>query len=506
MQIPQVDRGFSDRSGPATGCFIRDLEVAVLTLVAASVMVAFPITAHIVNPLLGILTVLLLATICAIVAPGVAIVTILASFMFQNLVVSLVSNWVHSKVEFDVIRAYNFLILCTCWLTIAIRFLMNWRTKPGNIVIFLKVTTAALTAIGVYFVVGFALYGTAAIVNLRNIAMPLLLFQICLVVFAERPVRITPALTGLGISVIFCAITEVLFRDQWLTYTNSEKYWSLFNGPNWATLQLDEHARKTGEVITTLTDTFRISFFNSPLLSDIGVPVMRIFGPNMHAISFAYCLIMFAIFTLYRGRLLQATVFIALAMLCSVKGPVIVFLMVAISWSIYCIIGSRLAFAFHSIVVVAYAVVGVIVGSRIGDYHVLGLISGFYNFLENPIGRGIGIGGNLSPLFNTIDFQQAQAVGHTPFPVESSVGVLLYQMGIFALAPIGAYVWLSWKLLKLGSITQNGLHVAMAFTLLSIVANGLFQEEAYFAPLSLTSFLALGGMIIGAGVREGMTG
>ena len=47
-------------------------------------------------------------------------------------------------------------------------------------------------------------------------------------------------------------------------------------------------------------------------------------------------------------------------------------------------------------------------------------------------------------------------------------------------------------------------HAAAAFALLTMVCTGLFQEEAYFAPLALASFMALAGMIVGAAAREGL--
>jgi hypothetical protein len=95
-------------------------------------------------------------------------------------------------------------------------------------------------------------------------------------------------------------------------------------------------------------------------------------------------------------------------------------------------------------------------------------------------------------------------LGRTPFPVESAVGVLIYQIGIFALAVIGAYLWISWRLMLVAQRTGNSLHAAAAFALAPTVATGLFQEEAYFSPLALGLFAALAGMIIGASIRTNL--
>jgi hypothetical protein len=477
-----------------------------MILTGTAVMVAAPLLGHSIHQMLGIAMVVVLAGACAVYAPHISIITIFFSFMFQNLIVSLLADGIHTDDEFDMIRAYNFFTLCISWLVMAACFVAHWQSRPRSADIYLKVTVANLVIVGVYFMIGFAFYGTAAIINLRNIVTPLLLFQICLIVFALRPVRLGPALTGIGILLIFCGFVEFLYRDGWLFYTNSGAYWTLAIGPNWATLAYDKAAKQTGLVVVGLTDTFKIDFFNSPMLADLGIVMMRLFGPNMHAISFAYCLSFFTIFTLYRGRFVQAALFFVLLFLCNAKGPLIVFFMVGISWTVFRLFGARLAYALAVVGAVLYGIVGVLVGRQIGDYHVLGLTAGLYDFLSNPIGQGIGSGGNLSPLFTTIDWQAAQSLGRTPFPVESSVGVLMYQLGFFAFMLISTYLWLSWHLLKLAHHTRNSLHAAASFALVAITANGLFQEEAYFAPLSLALFLALTGMILGAGIRSGMIG
>ena len=124
------------------------------------------------------------------------------------------------------------------------------------------------------------------------------------------------------------------------------------------------------------------------------------------------------------------------------------------------------------------AAIGIVIGLGLGDYHVIGLMGGLYEFVANPIGGGIGAGGNLSSEFSKIDWPAAQAAGRTPFAVESAVGVLLYQIGVFALAVIGAYIWIAWRVLLIARTTGNDLHAAAAFALLTMVGTGLFQEEA----------------------------
>jgi hypothetical protein len=82
--------------------------------------------------------------------------------------------------------------------------------------------------------------------------------------------------------------------------------------------------------------------------------------------------------------------------------------------------------------------------------------------------------------------------------------VLLSQTGVFAFAVMGAYVWIAWRVLLIARMTGNDLQAAAAFALLTMVGTGLFQEEAYFAPLALALFMALAGMIVGAAGRSGL--
>jgi len=489
--------------GPSSG-FAAELAHVAIGLSIAAVMIFAPVAAHGVHPGLGILTTLFLAGICAWRLPQIAVVAIVFSFLFQNLFVSLMTGFIQGEDDFDIIRAYNFLLLCTVWLVIAALYLARWNRRPRGLDPYVRASFAVLVAIGLYFLVGFVFNGMTAVIYLRNIVTPVLFFQICLVLFASQPVKLTSMLTSAGVLAMLCGYFEFLNRDTWLYWTNGYAYWELASGPNWATLAYDKMAAETGVVASRLTDTFTIDFFNSPLVSGLGIEMMRIFGPNMHAISFAYALSFFTMFTLYRGRFLLAALFFVLAFLCNAKGPLILMLLAMASWAVFRLFGARLAFALHALALAGYAVIGVVLGLRMGDYHVLGLMSALHEFPLNPIGHGIGSGGNLSPSFELIDWPTAQATGRTLFPVESSIGVLMYQMGIAAFGIVAFYCWTAWRVMTIARETGNSLHAAAALSLLVMVTNGLFQEEAFFSPLALALYLGIAGMILGAAVRTGL--
>jgi hypothetical protein len=146
-------------------------------------------------------------------------------------------------------------------------------------------------------------------------------------------------------------------------------------------------------------------------------------------------------------------------------------------------------------------VVAIRIGLQIGDYHVIGFMGGWNGFLEKPLGRGLGVGGNLSDGYFSIDWSAAQQAGTIDGAVESAVGVLLYQMGIAALVPLGFYFAVAlkaWRLYASSAILTQGL---AGFGIVVILFNGIFQEEALFAPPALGLLLSLAGLVIGNQIR-----
>lgn len=474
---------------------------AILALIAAAIATGMPILGHAVHPFIGIVSGILFALLYAVYAPALAILTLLFSFIFQNLIVSLFITWIPTKEDLDLVRGYNFLSVAIVWISSVGTVMYRNSLRQALEDRFISYSTIVLTIIGAYFAVGLVFYGTNAIIYLRNIATPVLCFHIIYFAFSSARIETGKVVTLLGLVLIFCGFMEFLFRDEWLSYTNSRIYWEVLGGYNWETLAYDKAASESGIVASDLTDTFEITFFNSPLFQDFGT-VMRMFGPNMHAISFSYCLAFFAIFALYRGYFIQAAAFAVLMFLCSAKGPLILFILISGSWCVAKLLGIKLAFYCHVLVLTVYALVGIRTGLSMGDFHVLGLMAGFQDFFGNPIGYGLGAGGVYSAEFASIDWYAAQAEGRTPFPVESSIGVLLYQMGVAAFALLAFYGWLSWKMMQLSRRTGNALHIATCLALLSMIANGLFQEEAFFSPLTLVLYVSLAGAIFGAARRE----
>jgi hypothetical protein len=128
-------------------------------------------------------------------------------------------------------------------------------------------------------------------------------------------------------------------------------------------------------------------------------------------------------------------------------------------------------------------------------------MGGWNGFLANPLGRGLGVGGNLSEGYFSIDWSAAQKAGTLDGAVESAVGVMLYQMGIGAFVPLGfcfAIALKTWRLYASSGILTQGL---AAFGVMVVLVNGIFQEEALFAPAALGLLLCLAGLVIGNHIR-----
>jgi hypothetical protein len=121
--------------------------------------------------------------------------------------------------------------------------------------------------------------------------------------------------------------------------------------------------------------------------------------------------------------------------------------------------------------------------------------------MQNPLGRGLGVGGNLSEGYFSIDWSAAQQAGTLEGAAESAIGVMLYQMGIGSLMPLGfvlAMALKAWRLYASSGILVQGL---AAFGTMTVLANGIFQEEALFAPPALGLLLCLTGLVIGHHLR-----
>jgi hypothetical protein len=458
---------------------------------------------HALSPILAIAVQALLALSIILVIPGHGPLIAIFILMFQNLFVSLFSSLVTEPSQLEFIKGYNFLSCAVMWLTTFALYLLGQRNRSRSVNRLMLGSTAVLAVVSLYFLIGLVQDGRSAAIYLRNIVLPVFLFQFALLTAASFRIRATPYLVTMGALYLLCGFIEFAFRDLWLTITNGYAYWGLeaikaTNSGAW-----EREMRSTGHVIVDLKDRFQVDFFNTPLLEGLGLSkVLRLFGPNISAVSYAYGVGFFALFLLSAGRVLLGAAALVLAVLCGIKGAMIMVIFVGFALLATPLVGAVSTFVGAVLVLAAYASFAIYTGLQIGDYHVIGLMGGWNGFLNAPLGRGLGVGGNFADDFSSIDWSAAQQAGAVDGAVESAVGVLMYQMGIAALVPLAFYFSIAiktWLLYARSGLPTQGM---AAFGILVVLVNGLFQEEALFAPPAIGFLICLAGLVLGNHIRE----
>ena len=468
----------------------------------AVVSIAFAPILHVSSPALAIGVEALIGFSIVLALPAYAPSIAIFVLLFQNLFVSVLSSYLSSPSELEFVKGYNFLLCSVMWLGTLALYLLRRRNHSNEVNRIMWWGIIALATVMLYFVIGFVQNPLAASIYLRNIVLPLFLFQLALLTTATFEVRITPFLVAVGVALLVCGYLELMFRDFWLELTNGYTFWRFDELKATHSGVWEAEMRATGNVPVDLKDRFRFSFLNTPLLEDLGLSdILRIFGPNMSPISFGYGVGFFALFLFSVGRPLLAVAALPLLVLCSVKGALIMAIFVGAAWISTRLLGPVVTLLLGLLALVVYAIAAIHIGLQIGDYHVIGFMGGWNGFLQNPFGRGLGVGGNLSEGFFSIDWSAAQQAGTVDGAVESATGVLLYQMGMAALVPLGFYFAMALKTWRLYASSGNLTQGLAAFGVIVVLVNGLFQEEALFAPPALGLLCCLTGLAIGNHIR-----
>jgi hypothetical protein len=413
----------------------------------------------------------------------------------------LISPGIDSLEQFNAIRAYNFVFTVISWATIAAQYWLARSRYDRQVRSLIDITTIGLALIGVYFVIGLTANPAGAAVYLRNIATPVLLFQVFVLVAYRHRISIMAALLTLGIFLVAYGYLELFAHDALFRTINADVYmrWRIkqdFDAGAWL-----KELHETGRVIRSYLDTLLVDFLNTPLTQDLRLQFYRLLGPNFHFISYAYALAFFCVFLCASGRWWFGLLVLPLLLVVGSKGALIFTVLALAGTAGLLRLRGSAALAVFVAVLVAYVAAGIAVGLRGQDYHVIGFIGGLRGFLANPLGHGIGVGGNLSLNMNTIDWSKSQQLGHTDVAVESAVGVLLYQMGVFAVALFVALAWIAWHLWKHYLRSGERLYPTAAFSVLVVSTNGVFQEEAMFSPLALGVVLGVAGLLLGRAAR-----
>lgn len=507
-RLPPMRAGTLPALGRAAGfgetCVVLALALAVTGM---------PIVAHLLGQPVGILFSVALAAFTANYAMAAVPTTLLCGFLFQNLFVSLVSPYLAGPDEFATARGYNFISTLVMWAILSAAYWtrgqggrqrgrQGGRNDGGPAVRRLMLATSAvLGLIALYFVLGLANDPKAASIYLRNISIPFLVFQAALIAALRVPGSLTRAFPAVSAMLLAYGYAELLVRPLLADVINADTYLNfsmrqLIESPSWL-----KELRETGRVIRGIEDMLTFDLFNSPLLADLKIRLFRLQGPNFHSISFAYALALMGVVRLAAGRPFAMIASLPLLVVIGSKGAIVLSLLAAAALLVFAATRARPAFTVLLGFLAVYSAGAIAVGIAYGDYHVVGLFGGLNAFLKNPIGGGLGAGGNLSIDMTQVDWSRSQALGQTDLAMESAVGVLLAQMGIAGLlvwlVPV-AIAWAAFKIARPGTLLT-----AAAFAIPIVAANGLLQEEALFAPLAMGTCMLLAGLAIGeAGQRR----
>ncbi|UNK40281.1 hypothetical protein MNR02_17335 (plasmid) [Shinella sp. H4-D48] len=478
---------------PTDGAFHLFLAAMTIVVAVASFAVWTPF---------GVVATGLLTAVLAIAVPPALPAVILCAFLFQNLVVAWFTPFVPDDGTFDALRGANFVILMTTFsLFVLAAFPSRVRAMAG-LRPWLFMTFILCLVVGFYLLLG-AVRGEPkdAVVYFRNTITPVACFHIALVAATLYRVDLRLPIVCLCVVAIAYGYLEQVFRMDFLGLFHGDLYVQRGLKAQIEAGVWEKTMRETGFVLRGLEDTMTATFFNTALFADALPRIFRNAGPNFHPISYAYALSLSSAWLLFRGHRMLPLAAFPLLLLIGSKGAAFLLCVALASRLLWRASSPRLTFAVVLLLASVWTLAATIYGARHGDYHVLGFFAGIRDFLGNPLGQGLGIGGNLSSDSVNLDWDRAQEEGTSAIPVESAVGVMLSQMGIGSFAFFGFLAGIIVSARRRLTETGESDFLFAFVAVVTICANAVLQEEAFYAPLALGFCLLLVGVSFGTHIR-----
>ncbi len=288
----------------------------------AFAMTGAPILLHLASQAVALIVCVVAALVVARAFEQDVPIVIFVANVFQNVFAALISPQFTDYADIEILKSYSFVTTAVCYLVVAYGFLRSPSDFSPFIRRMIYASVAALAVVGVYFVLGLALNPRNATVYLRNIGLPILIFQTFLIVGARHRLPLPQIALVLLSLVMICSYFELFWVEGWLNLTNGWSYLTLFSAKR--LLNVDEIKRdmEQGVVITSVLDYSRAALLNTTLTSDFGFEVQRLIGPNFNTISLAYFLAIFIAFLLAHGYWPVALLAAPLLIATSAKGPI----------------------------------------------------------------------------------------------------------------------------------------------------------------------------------------
>jgi hypothetical protein len=469
----------------------------------ALMMAVTSVSCFAVSIVFGVAATFVLTLVLAVATPATIPVILIGTFLYQNTVVAWFTPYIPDNNVFDALRGANFVVLMTAYGAFFLAsFQARVRAVP-HLLPWLRWSLAVAAVVTFYLLLGAARgHAKDAVLYFRNTITPVACFHIAVVAASLYRIDLRRSLLWLGAGAIVYGYCELFFAFDFLNLFNGDLYVERSIRRQIEAGVWEQVLRETGFVLRSLDDIMTTSFFNTGLFDGIVPRVFRITGPNFHSISYAYALGIMAVWLLFKGRWLLPLAALPLLLVIGSKGAAFMVVLALFARIAQRPLGAGLTMTVVLAVCMTWVAATITFGASYGDYHVLGFFAGVRDFLHNPLGQGLGFGGNLSSTTEHLDWQRAQATGAAAVPIESAVGVMLYQMGIGSVVFFGFLAAIAVKARQL-LLRTGSLDFWFAFvSVVAVSANAVLQEEAYYSPLALGFCLLLAGVSLGTHLRE----
>jgi hypothetical protein len=418
--------------------------------------------------------------------------------LYQNLMISVFTPGMHYLPTFVVLEGTNFAVLGTM-AVIGLNRVMApywWRRSSG--LIWLVLATLAMTVL--YSLIGAGKAGpTSAMVYFRNFTAPL--FAVLVGLDLGRNWGFKTVASAFIFSVVLAiglGLVEYFDPLDYYAWTNEVTFYQL----RYTAQPQDFYV--PADIVRHFTDAF-MNISGSSL--DGPLQTFRFGSSIITPTSFAYVLSIVSLVAVSLRRSSWLVVTLPMMFLLGAKGAALLLIISVILWWIWKLTLSKPMVLISGVLLaVGYVTFGITVGLGNNDYHVLGFLSGVHSLMSNPLGHGLGVGGNLSAAAQA-GFKMDGPGGFThvgaDFALESAVGVLLYQTGIASLLVFAVFIAVL-SAGPLGELRGNRLQPLrqdiMFFAVAAIMVNGVYQEEAY-SPYAAGMLVLLCSCIIANGRR-----
>ncbi|WP_454754219.1 hypothetical protein [Cupriavidus necator] len=484
ISLPQPAR-FSAANSAASNVaiyYIISLLILLVNVMAVAVVGSPALIA------LGMLALLISAFI-----PGLALVLLLSSVTLQNLVLALGLDFIEGPGTFKTFQSTSFIITTALFSHALVYLSLRKRTISRQLRSALFAGAVFGAVIVVYTIIGIK---ASTLLSAGSYARLYFLGGMSLLIGIVACRRTSAQFR----SALFSITTVALCSYGSIEFFFPEYLYKLVSADAFQRLKFADTAtvNQFSSVQDLIINSTR-SYLNLSGQYGLDLAFMRIMGPNFHAISFAYALSFLALIEYSERRFVTFFIAAILVLLIGAKGPLII-ITLSIATLLIAKRGRRLRLSRLALItmLLVYAVVGVSYGVKSADYHILGFLAGVQGFKEKPLGRGVGVGGNLSELGKSDekDFTEFQHQGVASFALESGLGVLLYQIGIFTIL----IFWFFFKIIKLlRKNTDNSsfrIRTITASGIATLLITGIFQEEV-FSPAAWGLWMLLAGILIG---------